>query len=67
MVIPRSDIVVFHETTNGPFQPGASSIFASWAPEEGDGTAVQRYLAAIEGIIAMDRASETAGKKARGA
>jgi len=34
MVIPRSDVVVFHETTNGPFSPD-STDFADWSPVEG--------------------------------
>jgi cupin fold WbuC family metalloprotein len=29
-----SDIVLFHETTIGPFQPG-DTIFAPWAPDDG--------------------------------
>ncbi len=32
-VVPISDIVVFHETTNGPFER-EDIIFAPWAPKE---------------------------------
>lgn len=34
-VIPVSDTVVFHETTNGPFRRSGTN-FASWAPAEGE-------------------------------
>ncbi len=34
-VVPISDIVVFHETTNGPFKR-EDTIFAPWAPKEDD-------------------------------
>jgi glucose-6-phosphate isomerase len=33
-VLPRSEHVVFHETTDGPFQPSNPSQFAPWAPTE---------------------------------
>ncbi len=42
----RSDILVVHEITNGPFLPGAT-VFATFAPEEGDG-AVARYIAELD-------------------
>ena len=32
-VVPQSDIVVFHETTNGPFNI-EDTAFAPWAPED---------------------------------
>lgn len=34
-LIIRSDFLVFHETTSGPFNR-ADTIFAPWAPEESD-------------------------------
>lgn len=34
-LIIRSDVLVFHETTSGPFNR-ADTIFAPWAPEEND-------------------------------
>lgn len=39
----RSEIFIFHETTNGPFQPGASE-FAPWAPLEEDQESVERFM-----------------------
>jgi cupin fold WbuC family metalloprotein len=35
-VIPRSPTVLFHETTNGPFDP-TDTEFAEWAPSESEG------------------------------
>jgi cupin fold WbuC family metalloprotein len=43
----RSDVLVFHETTAGPFRR-ADTVFAPWAPEDGDRAAVGRYLAGLE-------------------
>lgn len=34
-VVPRSQIAVFHETTNGPFDPN-DALFPSWAPDSKD-------------------------------
>lgn len=39
----RSDFLVFHETTNGPFDR-AQSIYADWSPEEHDGTAGSEFM-----------------------
>ena len=41
-VLIRSDFLVFHETTDGPFDR-SKSIFAPWAPEETDYTAGREY------------------------
>jgi cupin fold WbuC family metalloprotein len=43
----RSDVLVFHETTSGPFQR-ADTVFAPWAPEDSEGDGVRRYLAELE-------------------
>ena len=42
-VIPMSEVVVFHETTNGPFRP-EDAVFAPWAPQENDHEGQKRYL-----------------------
>ncbi len=34
-VVPITDLIVFHEITNGPFTGVDDSIFAEWAPEHG--------------------------------
>ena len=39
----RSEVLVFHETTNGPFKR-SDTIFASWAPEDGDEDARRKYM-----------------------
>jgi len=46
-VLVRSPQVLFHETTNGPFDP-ADTEFAPWAPAEGD-PAAWEYLSALRG------------------
>jgi cupin fold WbuC family metalloprotein len=46
-LIMRSDAVVFHEVTNGPFNPD-KTIFASWAPAESDPVAVNRFQENLE-------------------
>jgi cupin fold WbuC family metalloprotein len=38
-----SDFLVFHETTNGPFNR-ADTIFAPWAPEEADVAGCRAYI-----------------------
>jgi cupin fold WbuC family metalloprotein len=43
----RSDVLVFHEATTGPFKPGGTS-FAPWAPADGEAEAVSTFLAAVE-------------------
>jgi cupin fold WbuC family metalloprotein len=43
----RSEIVVFHETTNGPFRR-EDSIFAAWAPEETDLEGVRAFMGTLE-------------------
>lgn len=44
----RSEVVIFHETTNGPFDR-AQTTFAPWAPEEGDAPGVERFMKRLEG------------------
>jgi cupin fold WbuC family metalloprotein len=50
-VIPRTAIVVFHETTGGPFVRATSFVPAPWSPEEGDAPAVARYQKDLENMI----------------
>lgn len=38
-----SELLVFHETTKGPFRR-ADTIVAPWSPEEGDGAAVKQFM-----------------------
>lgn len=46
-VMVTSDILIFHEITNGPFRSGQSD-FASFAPEERDVEAATAYVAALK-------------------
>jgi cupin fold WbuC family metalloprotein len=41
-IIVRSDFLVFHEVTEGPFNPD-KTIFAPWSPEERDSAAASLY------------------------
>jgi cupin fold WbuC family metalloprotein len=47
----RSDLLIIHETTNGPFRQD-EAIFAPWAPKETDATAVNSYIAALANSVA---------------
>lgn len=42
-LIIRSDVLVFHETTDGPFAAGAS-VFPDWAPDGSDIVLAKRYI-----------------------
>jgi cupin fold WbuC family metalloprotein len=51
-LIIRSDILVVHEITNGPFVPGAT-IFAPFAPADGEEVAIGRYLVELAERVAV--------------
>jgi cupin fold WbuC family metalloprotein len=56
-LVIRSATLVFHEITNGPFRR-SDTIFAPWAPDETDLTAVATFLATLEErILATKRSS----------
>jgi len=46
----RSDVIVIHESTPGPFER-ADTIFAPWAPEEVDVAAVEEYVARLASCL----------------
>lgn len=46
MLLIRSDVLVFHETTNGPFNR-AETEFAAWSPEEADTPSTVAYMARV--------------------
>jgi len=54
-LVIRSEYLVFHETTNGPFNR-ADTVFAPWAPEESDLTACKELMQRVA------RASERFGR-----
>lgn len=39
----HSELMVVQEVTHGPFNK-ADTVFASWSPEEKDGTAIEEYI-----------------------
>ncbi|MBV9563762.1 MAG: WbuC family cupin fold metalloprotein, partial [Bradyrhizobium sp.] len=45
-LIVRSDILIVHEITNGPFRPAATS-FADFAPDDSDAAKVDAYQAEL--------------------
>ncbi|MGJ4947782.1 WbuC family cupin fold metalloprotein [Bradyrhizobium sp. HKCCYLS20291] len=45
-LIIRSDLLIVHEITNGPFRPGAS-LFADFAPEDSDAAKAAAYQAEL--------------------
>ncbi len=42
----HSDVLVFHETTNGPFVR-SQTIFAPWSPNENDTEAVRKFVSKL--------------------
>jgi len=42
-LIIKSDYLIFHETTNGPFNR-SDTVFAQWSPEENDTQARKEFL-----------------------
>ena len=46
-LIIRTDILVFHETTSGPFDPW-DTVFATWAPEDSDVNSVSIFMAQLD-------------------
>lgn len=51
-LIIRSDVLVFHETTNGPFDRG-DTVFAPWAPEDGDVNSVSIFMADLDAKVRL--------------
>lgn len=46
----RSDFVVFHETTNGPFDR-AKSLYAEWSPTEDDAAGSSDFMARLATLV----------------
>jgi len=51
-LIIRSDVLVFHETTNGPFDR-KDTVFAPWAPEDDDVDSVSIFMADLDRKISL--------------
>jgi cupin fold WbuC family metalloprotein len=52
MLIIRSETLVFHETTNGPFDR-SQTLFAPWSPREVDKIQVECFIAEVEQKIKL--------------
>ena len=50
-LIIRSDLLIVHEITNGPFRP-EGTVFAAFAPEEGDTAAAMNFQTSLLGRVA---------------
>jgi cupin fold WbuC family metalloprotein len=50
MLLVRSDVLVLHETTNGPFKP-QDTVFAPWSPDGADPEACGTFMARVERAI----------------
>ena len=49
-LIIRSDVLVFHETTNGPFER-KDTLFAPWAPPDDDPDGISAFIAGLDAQI----------------
>jgi cupin fold WbuC family metalloprotein len=50
MLLIRSDVVVFHETTNGPFKR-TDTCFAVWSPDETDRTGQETFMRKVDRAV----------------
>jgi cupin fold WbuC family metalloprotein len=55
-LIIRSEVLVFHETTNGPFDREAT-VFAPWSPEDGNLAEASDYIAGLEKSICLTQST----------
>ena len=51
----KSETIIFHETTNGPFDP-ADTVWAPWAPEYGDVKGEQLFMEQLRENVLSIRA-----------
>ena len=51
----RTPVLIFHETTNGPFRR-ADTVFAEWSPAESDSEGVGSYLRDLQVRVAQKQA-----------
>lgn len=51
-MIIRSDVLIFHEITNGPFNR-SDTVFAPWAPEDGDVNAANSFMVELEDKVGV--------------
>ena len=53
-LIIHSEVLVFHEVTNGPFR-AEDTILASWSPEESDELNVTQYMNRLRSLIKKNK------------
>jgi cupin fold WbuC family metalloprotein len=53
-LVLRTDMLVFHEVTNGPFVPSNTAL-AAWAPAESDIREARRFMSMLEKAVANFR------------
>ncbi len=53
-LIIRSEFLVFHETTNGPFER-RDTVLAPWSPEDGEVDAISRFMAELDDSVGRMR------------
>ena len=51
-LIIRSEVLVFHETTNGPFDRSAT-LFAPWSPEDADVNSIVSFMSELDKRISL--------------
>ena len=51
-LIIRSEVLVFHETTNGPFDKSAT-LFAPWSPEDADVNSIVSFMSELDKRISL--------------
>lgn len=51
-LIIRSDVLVFHETTNGPFDR-CDTVFAPWSPEDADVDSVNNFMTGLDNKVSL--------------
>ena len=51
-LIIRSEVLVFHETTNGPFDRSAT-VFAPWAPDDVDADSVSDFMSDLNKRVSI--------------
>jgi cupin fold WbuC family metalloprotein len=56
----RSPVLVFHETTNGPFRR-EETLFAPWAPDDSQSDDVRRFLSGLNDVVASHLRQRGAG------
>lgn len=49
-LVIRSEVLVFHEITNGPFKKNDIQ-FAPWAPQETDGSGVKKFMEDLSKLV----------------